>query len=263
MKFLVAAANLLLAANVAIASPLMEGAKAELSRRNALRRSGKLHSTGISKIVNGTAAEESTNWAGAALTGSGFTEVQGTFTVPKPSIPSGGSSRTQYCGAAWVGIDGYSDADLIQTGVLWCVQGTTFEYEAWYEYLPASLIAYSGITVTSGSVVTVTATKTGTNSGTTTLTAGGKTVSHTFSGQSSPLPGTSAEWIVEDFTSGSSLVPFANFGSVTFTGATAIKSGTTVTASSSGSTNIYLESSSGSTLTSTTISGSTVTVTYV
>lgn len=30
---------------------------------------------------------------------------------------------------------------------------------------------------------------------------------------------TNAEWIVEDFSSGNSLVPFANFGTVTFTGA--------------------------------------------
>jgi len=263
MKFLVSVAHVLLAANVAVASPLMEGAKAELSRRNAIRRSNRFQGKGITSIVNGTAAEESSNWSGAALTGTGFTEVQGTFTVPQPSPPAGGSTRTEFCGAAWVGIDGFSDADLIQTGVLWCVENGAFEYEAWYEYLPASLIAYTGITVTAGSVVTVTATKTSTNGGTTTLTAGGKTVTHTFSGQSSPLPGTSAEWIVEDFESGNSLVPFADFGTVTFTGATAIKSGATVTASSTGSTNIFIGTSSGETLTSTTISGSTVTVKYV
>jgi len=115
--------------------------------------------------------------------------------------------------------------------------------------------------VTSGSVVTVTATKTGTNSGVTTLTSGGTTVSHTFTGESSPLPGTSAEWIVEDFLSGGSEVPFADFGTVTFTGATAVVNGATVTAGGDSAVNIYLEES-GKVLTSTTISGSTVTVTY-
>jgi hypothetical protein len=77
------------------------------------------------------------------------------------------------------------------------------------------------------------------------------------------LQGASAEWIVEDFTSGNSLVPFANFGTVTFTGATAVINGATVSASSDSPVNIELESSTGSILTSTTISGSTVTVKYV
>lgn len=229
--------------------------------RHAARRSNRFQASSSSHI-NGTADVESTNWAGAAITTSGITEVTGTFTVPKPSPPSGGNSGTEYCGAAWVGIDGYSDADLIQTGVLWCVQNGQYLYEAWYEYLPASLIAYSGISVTAGSVVTVTATKTGSNSGVTTLTSGGRTVSHTFTNQGSPLPGTSAEWIVEDFTSGSSLVPFANFGSVTFTGSSALINGATVTPGSGSSTIIDLENSSGRIITSTTISGSSVTVNY-
>ncbi|KUJ19065.1 uncharacterized protein LY89DRAFT_571522, partial [Mollisia scopiformis] len=230
--------------------------------RSAARKSGTFKGA-PDAVVNGSATTvESTNWAGAAISTSGVTEVTGTFTVPKPSVPSGGSSSTEYCGAAWVGIDGYSDDDLIQTGVLWCIQNGEYLYEAWYEYLPASLVEYSGITVTSGSVVTVTATKTGTNSGTTKLTSGGTTVTHTFTNQGSSLPGTSAEWIVEDFESNGSLVPFANFGTVTFTGASAIINGVTETPGGDGAINIELESSSGKILTSTTISGSTVTVTY-
>jgi hypothetical protein len=55
-------------------------------------------------------------------------------------------------------------------------------------------------------------------------------VSHSFSGAQveASLCEQNAEWIVEDFESGSSLVPFANFGSVTFSGASAVKSGATV-----------------------------------
>lgn len=263
MKSLALAANLLLVINAALASPLASRKQAAMDAiraRHAARRSNRFQAG--PGHVNGTADAESTNWAGAAITTSGVTEVTGTFTVPKPSVPSGGSSRNEYCGAAWVGIDGYSDADLIQTGVLWCIEDGEFLYEAWYEYLPASLIEYSGISVTAGSVVTVTATKTGTNSGVTTLTSGGKTVSHTFSRQNSPLPGTSAEWIVEDFTSGDSLVPFANFGSVTFTGSSAVINGETVTPGSGDAVIIDLETESGTIITSTTVSGGTVTVDY-
>ncbi|RFU72636.1 aspergillopepsin-2 precursor [Trichoderma arundinaceum] len=263
MKSIALAASILLVANAALASPLAarkQAAMDAIRARNSARRSNGFRAG--SNHVNGTADVESTNWAGAAITTSGITEVSGTFTVPQPSVPAGGSSQNEYCGAAWVGIDGYSNADLIQTGVLWCIQDGEFLYEAWYEYLPASLIAYSGISVGAGSVVTVTATKTGTNSGVTTLSSGGRTVSHTFSRQNSPLPGTSAEWIVEDFTSGSSLVPFADFGSVTFTGASAIVNGATVTPGGDAAVIIDLEDASGDIITSTNVSGGTVTVNY-
>jgi len=267
MKLLLSTANVLLVANAALAKPmaaLKQEARDAIRARNAIRSTHTfIPSPGsvASADINGTAAVQSSNWAGAAIVTSGVTKVSGTFTVPRPSVPSGGSTRTEYCGAAWVGIDGYSNSDLIQTGVLWCVQNGAYEYEAWYEYLPAALVGYSGISVTAGSVVTVTATKTGSNSGVTTLSSGGQTVSHTFSGQSSPLPGASAEWIVEDFLSGGSEVPFANFGTVTFTGSSAVVNGATVTPGGDGATIIYLEENN-QVLTSTTVSGGTVTVTY-
>ncbi|KAI0467431.1 peptidase A4 family-domain-containing protein [Xylaria cf. heliscus] len=252
-----------LLAGMALASPMMDRAKLELQARNAARRSNRFRASGDGGYGNITATTvASTNWGGSAIVTSGVTEVSGTFTVPKPSVPSGGSSNTDYCGAAWIGIDGYSNSALIQTGVLWCVQGNSYEYEAWYEYLPAALIGYSGFSVTAGNSVTVTVTKTSSSGGTTTISANGKSASHTFSGQSTKLQGASAEWIVEDFTSGNSLVPFANFGTVTFTGATAVINGATVQASADSPVNIELESSSGSILTSTTVSGSTVTVVY-
>ena len=108
--------------------------------------------------------------------------------------------------------------------------------------------------------MTVTASsKTG---GTATITneTKGKTVSHTFSGQPS-LCEYNAEWIVEDFEEGSSLVPFADFGTVVFSSASA----TTTSGSSvgpSGATTIDIEQS-GKVLTSVSVSSSSVTVEYV
>lgn len=51
----------------------------------------------------------------------------------------------------------------------------------------------------------------------------GKSVTHSFSNEGSEgdLCETNAEWIVEDFESGSSLVSFADFGTVKFTDASA------------------------------------------
>lgn len=128
MKFLSAISLL---ASTALASPLMERAKLELQARNAARRTDRFKAAedGFSYGNISAVTVESSNWAGIAIVTSGVTEVQGTFTIPTPSAPSGGSTRTEYCGAAWVGIDGYSNSALIQTGVLWCVQGGSYEYE--------------------------------------------------------------------------------------------------------------------------------------
>lgn len=88
----------------------------------------------------------------------------------------------------------------------------------------------------------------------------GTSVTHTFTGQTKALQELNAEWIVEDFSSGGSLVPFADFGTVTFTGASA--SGSSGTVTPSGATLIDIKQS-GKVLTSSSVSGSSVTVEYV
>lgn len=92
----------------------------------------------------------------------------------------------------------------------------------------------------------------------------GVTVKETFTGVTDgSLCETNAEWIVEDFEectgNSCSLVPFADFGTVTFTDATAVKSGSTVTPS--GATIIDIEQ--GSVLTSCSASSTAVTCTYL
>lgn len=70
-----------------------------------------------------------------------------------------------------------------------------------------------------------------------------------------------AEWIVEDFEEGNSLVPFANFGTVVFTGASAgTSSGTTV--GPTGSVLIDIQQNN-QVLTSVSSTSSSVTVSYV
>lgn len=88
----------------------------------------------------------------------------------------------------------------------------------------------------------------------------GTSVTHTFSGQTKALQELNAEWIVEDFSSGGSLVPFADFGTVTFTGASA--SGSSGTVGPSGATLIDIKQSN-KVLTSSSVSGSSVTVEYI
>lgn len=111
--------------------------------------------------------------------------------------------------------------------------------------------------------MTVKATSTSAGSATLENTTTGKSVTHTFTSASTEadLCEYDAEWIVEDFEEGLSLVPFADFDSVEFTDAYATKStGATVDAGD-GATIIDIRQS-GTIYTSCSASGTTVTCTY-
>ncbi|UKZ68998.1 uncharacterized protein TrAtP1_010016 [Trichoderma atroviride] len=266
MKLIHSAANLLLVATAALASPLSDHKKAAMDAFRAKRYSRPSQASRPSfNNTGGFADGTSDNWSGVAILQSGVTEVSGTFTVPVPKLPPGGDPNTAYCGVAWVGIDGWFNDDLIQTGVLWCISENQASYNPWYEYLPGPITFFYGVTISAGSVVTVTATKTGNNSGITALTVDGTTVSHTFSGEGSSLPGSSAEWIVEDYSLSLEeqvLVPFADFGNVTFTDASAVVNGAIITPSE-GPWFIIDMVQNNATLTSTTLFSNKLNIYYV
>ena len=131
---------------------------------------------------------------------------------------------------------------------------------AWYEWYPDYAYDFSGISFSAGDSVTTTVTATSKTGGTAVIknNSKGTSVTHTFSGQPS-LCEYDAEWIVEDFESNGSLVPFADFGTVTFTGASATSSSGTV--GPSGATIMDIRQS-GVVLTSCSASSSSVTCSY-
>lgn len=269
MKFTSVLASGLLA-TAAIAAPLTEQRQARHARRlarTANRSSHPPYKPGTSEVIklsNTTQVEYSSNWAGAVLIGTGYTAVTGEFVVPTPSVPSGGSSSKQYCASAWVGIDGDTcSSAILQTGVDFCIQGSSVSFDAWYEWYPDYAYDFSGISISAGDTIRVTVDATSKAAGTATVenVTKGKTVTHTFTGGvDGNLCEYNAEWIVEDFESNGSLVPFANFGTVTFTGAQATDGGSTV--GPSGATLIDIQQS-GKVLTSVSTSSSSVTVKYV
>ncbi|RAL07795.1 A4/G1 family peptidase [Aspergillus homomorphus CBS 101889] len=261
-----------LLATAALAAPLTEKRQAEKAARAARRGATNRKSNpplkpGTSEAINLTGeknAQYSSNWAGAVLIGTGYTAVTAEFTIPTPSVPSGGSSREQYCASAWVGIDGDTcGTAILQTGLDFCVEGSSVSYDAWYEWYPDYAYDFSGISFSAGDVVKVTVDASSKTAGTATVenVTKGKTVTHTFSGGvDGDLCEYNAEWIVEDFEQNSSLVPFANFGTVTFSNAYATKSGSTV--GPSGATIIDIEQNNN-VLTSVSTSSSEVVVSYV
>lgn len=230
----------LLLASTAIAAPskLQQKRQDRLAKRAAERRGQRPLAVNYTSMGDNIVLGESkevqydSNWAGAVVIDSGITQVTGTFTIPTVKEPSGGSSNTEYGASAWVGIDGDTcESAILQTGVEFLVEGTETLYEAWYEWYPDYSYTFSNFPVAPGQSITATVKATSKTSGTATLVnhSTGQTVTHTFSNEASlgSLCETNAEWIVEDFESGSTLVPFANFGSVTFTGASYVAGGTT------------------------------------
>ncbi|PNY23866.1 Aspergillopepsin-2 [Tolypocladium capitatum] len=196
----------------------------------------------------------SSNWAGAVQIGTGITRVQGTVTVPHLS---GGDANT--AASAWVGIDGDTcQTAILQTGVSFFADGSL---DAWYEWIPNGAVSFTNFQFAAGDQIRMTVDASSRRAGVATLEnlTGGGSVSHTFTRTPSSLCETNAEWIVEDFESNGQLVPFANFGTVTFTNASATSSAGTITPS--GATIIDIRQGS-SVLTNCAVSGNDLTCSY-
>ncbi|KAF7159661.1 hypothetical protein CNMCM5623_005041 [Aspergillus felis] len=170
----------------------------------------------------------SKNWSGAVLeqppVSASYTAVSATITVPEATAVAGATG--QQASSAWVGIDGdtYANA-ILQTGVDFYVDPDgTHSYDAWYEWFPDNAHGFD-LAINHGDVVVVKVQSTSPSEGVAIIEnqTSGKTVSTTLTAPTptATLAGQNAEWIVEDFQSGSTMVPLADFGRVTFTGAQA------------------------------------------
>ncbi|RFU77480.1 aspergillopepsin-2 precursor [Trichoderma arundinaceum] len=215
--------------------------------------------------ANDTHVSYSTNWSGAVLTsppaGETFDGVSASFVVPTPKVPSGSSSRGSYSASAWVGIDGdtYQNS-ILQTGVDFTISNGKVSYDAWYEWYPDFAYDFS-ISISAGDTVRASVSSTSSTAGVAVIEnlTTGKTVSKSLT-SSAALGGQNAEWIVEDYEEGSSLVNLANWGSVVFTDATASTGSSSLDATGASILDIK---QNNKVLTSVTVSGSTVTDNFV
>jgi hypothetical protein len=106
-----------------------------------------------------TATWSSSNWSGYAETGA-YSAVQASWTVASvsPGIATQFGRSTGWFSATWVGIDGYNNSSLIQTGTEQDYYGGTAHYTAWWEILPAAETVISE-PVSPGDSITATITK--------------------------------------------------------------------------------------------------------
>ena len=161
---------------------------------------------------------ESSNWSGYAATGSDgeFTTVSASWTQPTIKC----SSKTTYS-SYWVGLDGYSNSALEQTGTEADCIGGKAEYGAWWEVLPASESDYS-VTVEAGDSLSASVVDNGDGTFTMTLTDSteGWSKSTTADG-SSGYEDSSAEVIAEATDVNGSIAKLSDFGTMSFTSAEA------------------------------------------
>ena len=164
--------------------------------------------------ANGT----SQNWSGYAVESnlkaplSGVvSDVKGTWTVPE--VSSSGSPHTY--SSIWVGIDGYSDNTVEQTGTEqdWTPSGPV--YYAWFEMYPKFGYRILNFPVQPGDTISAEVKYTGNNRFTLTIANLSRNVTFSTT-QRHKAQRSSAEWIVEAPYSGG-ILPLADFGTVTLT----------------------------------------------
>jgi Peptidase A4 family len=179
--------------------------------------------------------QDDSNWARYVVTSTaGFTSVSGSWTQPAADCAAGAPSHSAF----WIGLGGYTGDTLEQTGTAAdCSAGGQATYSAWYELVPAAEVPVS-ITVAPGDHLTARVAATGT---TITITLSDVTRHATVTKQLTMSDPTvsSAEWIAEapsactsSSTSDCHILSLTDFGTVTFTGATATAAGDTGSISS-------------------------------
>jgi hypothetical protein len=140
------------------------------------------------------------------------------------------SSENDTFSGVWIGIGGYGEDTLIQTGTEQeCIDGK-FVYYAWYELVPDSLVRIPNIHVQAGDAVTASINLINENTNTWSIEIADVTRNQHFQRtvvyNSSRL---SAEWVVERPKVNGNISTLADFGNVTLTECEATLDGVTGT----------------------------------
>jgi hypothetical protein len=142
------------------------------------------------------------------------------------TMPEIKPSENNTFSGVWVGIGGYGEDTLIQTGTEQEYVNGQVAYYAWYELLPDHLVHIPNIHVQAGDAVTASISLINENTNTWSIEIADVTRNQrfrkTFVYNSSRL---SAEWIVERPKVNGTISTLADFGNVTFTECKAVMDG--------------------------------------
>lgn len=184
----------------------------------------------------------SRNWSGYVASGGTFTGVSGTWIIPQ--VNNNGNFGAD---AAWVGIGGVTDYDLIQAGTQTTVgPDGKATYEAFYETLPEASKPLQ-IAVSSGNSVTVSVNQQ--SQGVWKIFFRNNTSGESTSlMQSYDSSLSSADWIEEAPSGIRRVMPLNNFGTIKFSNAAAVRNGQSVNLAQSNAQAINMCNISGQTL---------------
>lgn len=177
----------------------------------------------------------STNWSGYDVTGGTYTTVTSSWV--QPEVTCSGTAYSSF----WVGIDGDTSQSVEQTGTDADCSGTTPVYYAWYEMYPKYPTTYRDV-VAPGDHFTATVSTNGRGNFTLTLTNTTRGWTESVAKKLRGAALASAEVIAEAPSSRSGVLPLADFGSVSFSGAAV--NGATLTSSTPGIDPITMKSGS-------------------
>jgi Peptidase A4 family len=167
------------------------------------------------------------NWSGAVQTNSAkkygkssYDFVYSDVTVPKAEQANGKCTGGWDYGVAWVGIDGFNNADVLQDGIefdAYCNKGAKASfYSAWFEWAPLSEVRISNMPIAPGEEFFIEIWSTSDTVGHALLTniTKKKGVLIVFDApKGTKLVGSSAEWITERPEVNGALATLTNYGS--------------------------------------------------
>ncbi len=192
---------------LALLGPLHVHAASGVSSRHV---SVPSHFSRPRKFEKNTTAQSS-NWSGYAAASGTYTSVSSDWVVP--SVTCNGTTYSSF----WVGLDGYNSNSVEQTGTESDCNGSSPAYYAWYEMYPAYPVNFSN-TVRPGDSISASVTASG-SSFTLVVTDHTRGWSRTVKKTSSSAAKSSAEVIAEAPSSGSGVLPLADFHTVNFSNA--------------------------------------------
>ena len=180
-------------------------------------------------VKQGLHNSTSTNWSGygaekilgSSIDNNSISDVKTTWVVPNVTCNSGQANGYS---SSWVGIDGYDDNSVEQTGTEQdCINGSANFY-AWFEMYPKPSYLVTNYAVVPGDTVTAEVKYVG--NGTYVLSLDSSRSGHFEIRQKSMKAlRRSADYIVEAPFSGGTL-PLAQFGTISFSNSNAVVNGT-------------------------------------
>ncbi|HET7247359.1 MAG TPA: G1 family glutamic endopeptidase [Streptosporangiaceae bacterium] len=155
-------------------------------------------------------AEQSTNWSGYAAGAKTYNKISASWVEPTAHCP-GGSQFSSF----WVGLDGFNNGTVEQTGSEVDCRSGSPRYFGWYEMFPAFPVNF-GDTVRPGDHFSGSVTFNGSGKFTLVLKDTTQGWSHTVHKTLTSAKRSSAEVIAEAPSSSTGVLPLADFGTVKF-----------------------------------------------